>query len=620
MITPSRQRMQLPLGPHLISRAIRLPGLLVLALVILGTSSCGTPTLISASPDKLHQVAGSGNVVALNKAIVSGTNIDQVDGFGKTPLFYAVAGRRSPVVADLLQHGADPNHIADDGNSPLHVAAETGDVDIVELLLRSGARPNSLSEQGITPLMLAARANQPEVARKLLAAGARAQALSDHGDSALSFAVRADGNSSTMVRLLVKARAPIDHPNKQGMTPLLDLMNKHGFGSTDESSVRLLVDGHADVNRAIHGFGLTPLMLAARAGSYAAAKYLLAVGARIDSKDSFGKRALYYAINAADEKLVGLLLKNGADAGVADNSGLTPLMAAVMSSDAAVIKRLIKAGADTQASNRQGYSVLLLSIAAGVDPSLLDLLIDHGANPNGSATDGLSPLALACQTRQKALAVRLYARGAKPDFDSATIEGISMDAFLHEAMAGHFLDIKRYREAGDACDIAQKQYLRLAELYREWARNQRTRVATEKVATSVLDLLMFVGETLVHARENARSNRMMTQAKAMRHADKAGTGFVGYTRYLDSHPNASAVYRPYEFTKIMDSANANRAEDEISSTEIAAEHSKSHADLLHFQCSCIRTSSGAKSLDDCRNVVETGRKTKVSPGRTSSIQ
>ena len=60
-------------------------------------------------------------------------------------------------VGVLLNHGADPNAIADDDNPPLHIAAIYNAYETAEILLNQGADINAKNNQGQTPLHIAAR-------------------------------------------------------------------------------------------------------------------------------------------------------------------------------------------------------------------------------------------------------------------------------------------------------------------------------------------------------------------------------------------------------------------------------------------------------------------------------
>lgn len=115
----------------------------------------------------------------------------------------------------------------------------------------------------------------------------------------------------------------------------------------EEEAVRkLLVEG-AEVN-APFSHGLTPLMVAARAGAHAVLPVLLEGGAQVHAQDAlWGRTAFHwlcthgqvshYHVESHTES-ARILLKAGADAYTPDNSGTTPLLMAIRREMRNVIK------------------------------------------------------------------------------------------------------------------------------------------------------------------------------------------------------------------------------------------------------------------------------------------
>lgn len=79
------------------------------------------------------------------------------------------------------------------------------------------------------------------------------------------------------------------------------------------------------------GFGLTPLMWAARGGQEASVKLLLEKGACANKQDIYGRSPLMYAARMKNPSCVRMLLEHGADADITDNDGSTALSHAVAS-------------------------------------------------------------------------------------------------------------------------------------------------------------------------------------------------------------------------------------------------------------------------------------------------
>lgn len=89
-------------------------------------------------------------------------------------------------VSELLAEGAPPDsEESKNGHRPLHQAAEAGHAPIVALLLDAGADLEAQDGIGMTALMRAAAAAEVDAGRRLLEAGAAVNARSENGTTAL---------------------------------------------------------------------------------------------------------------------------------------------------------------------------------------------------------------------------------------------------------------------------------------------------------------------------------------------------------------------------------------------------------------------------------------------------
>jgi len=104
------------------------------------------------------------------------------DGF--TPLHLAVFGGQEESARVLLEHGADPNALAESPIAkvrPLGTAAFVRSVPLARLLLDSGADVNGRGDGGFTALHTAAQNRDEELVRLLIERGADPTLAADDG-------------------------------------------------------------------------------------------------------------------------------------------------------------------------------------------------------------------------------------------------------------------------------------------------------------------------------------------------------------------------------------------------------------------------------------------------------
>jgi ankyrin repeat protein len=237
--------------------------------------------------------------------IESGADIDKWDLFGRSPLYMAADVSTLPVKGN----GAMAVLPSEDSVTALHVA---------RMLLEKGANPN---------LQLKRRPPYRDVPQDR-----GGDAILAQGATPLLRAARA--GDAPFVELLLKHKALVDLPSKEGVTPLMAAAGvefgtrvTRGRNRTDEGvlkTMRLLLDAGADVNArmvterrrvipegtsqaAAFALGLrrpsqvpsasavpdqTALLGAAQRGYTAFVKFLVENGADLETKDASGRTAL----------------------------------------------------------------------------------------------------------------------------------------------------------------------------------------------------------------------------------------------------------------------------------------------------------------------------------------
>ncbi|UCG85185.1 MAG: serine hydrolase, partial [Gemmatimonadota bacterium] len=100
----------------------------------------------------LHMAALQGNVEAVREHIEAGSDLNERDAYGSTPLIVAAAFGQAEVARALIEAGADLDLANNDGGTALHTAAFLCHTEIVEALLENGADKNLRDNFGNTPL------------------------------------------------------------------------------------------------------------------------------------------------------------------------------------------------------------------------------------------------------------------------------------------------------------------------------------------------------------------------------------------------------------------------------------------------------------------------------------
>jgi ankyrin repeat protein len=142
----------------------------------------------------------------------------------------------------------------------------------------------------------------------------------------------------------------------------------------------------------------TPLTQAAVRNDVAALRQLLDAGHKADEGgDSW--TALIWASRSGSIEAIAVLLDSGADVNLpgptGDNWDATPLQHAILARQSAAVRLLLDRGADPNRGAGPGSPRPLLLAAGDTDPTILKLLLAHGADPTVEDEHGATPLSRA---------------------------------------------------------------------------------------------------------------------------------------------------------------------------------------------------------------------------------
>ena len=115
----------------------------------------------------LTQAAQVGDSAGVTSLLVQGSNPNETDARGWSPLLYGVLAGDRAMVDALIRAGADVNGAAPDGSTPLIKAALWGRSELVGALLDAGADPQRRDRGGWNALDLAEAGHHAEVVRLL---------------------------------------------------------------------------------------------------------------------------------------------------------------------------------------------------------------------------------------------------------------------------------------------------------------------------------------------------------------------------------------------------------------------------------------------------------------------
>jgi hypothetical protein len=183
-----------------------------------------------ADPAALARAIRQGSDKSANALIAAGTGINQADDKGLRPLHYACARGDAPLIAALLDKGADANAADPDGETPLLLLVRNSfDIaDGVQALIAHGAHVDAQDKAGRTALMEAIlRAPgvldfqaETRLVKVLLDAGADT-ALRDGDGFLAAHHAAAVGQPVSMFKAVLARTAHPDTPNGDGLDVLL---------------------------------------------------------------------------------------------------------------------------------------------------------------------------------------------------------------------------------------------------------------------------------------------------------------------------------------------------------------------------------------------------------------
>jgi ankyrin repeat protein len=370
----------------------------------------------------LHLATQNGHRKSMRNLCLRRVDTQIADKNGATSLHIAVGTATDEATVPLLvKNKADVNlPNTKTGNTALHLAVEWRRPRIILFLLEKGAAIDIANNDGLTPLQLAATIDNCEAITLLLQQCAQVEARSLAGPTALQYAAW-KGNWVAFDLLLIGG-ADINTWNKQGETLLHEQAR---YGSTVSIASKLLDQGANIEARTSQGY--TPIQCAAMMGNKTMFQFLLKKGAKADVETAKGETLLHITPPANQDCLdiLNAVLNEGVNVKATSSSGWTPLHQTVytgtgspdLTSDktAEYIQLLLNRGVsinDRSISSLAQTPLHLAAVAPIPRPTLVELLIQRGADVNSVTGDGKTAIHLAAERGRESILRLLLEAGA----------------------------------------------------------------------------------------------------------------------------------------------------------------------------------------------------------------
>ena len=381
----------------------------------------------------LHYAVATLNVPLVALLLNKGANIEAVDYRGVTPLYIAVAdaddhtshrsteNTRVTVIKMLLQHGANPNASVKHNRTIVALNMD-GDDNVVPTKMRKCLTVmNGFAKKG-------SQYHFKEISRLLVAYGGELNAsktLCPQADPI--YIARENGNqelSDFMWRLLID--------RKQALGPMEDLFNADDYESVYDIPGLITAIARNDMGQ-VAKFVIEPLTMTFSQNKSDKSKASLQkskINHLVKIEDHNGQTALHVAAKWRSLSVARVLLHLGANVNAVDKNGNTPLHFAAKNGYKFMVELLLQHGAKLDAI-ASGGTPLTYSVTHSNSPETVHYLLEYGADVTGrNAKPSLLHLASTRQNiRMMSLLLKFGANiEAKTDDKLLTPLGLLMES------------------------------------------------------------------------------------------------------------------------------------------------------------------------------------------------
>lgn len=217
-----------------------------------------------------------------------------------------------------------------------------------------------------------------------------------------------------VVRFLLDSGADMEMPDFCGFTPRdLAFQRVHTACPPELASQLRILFSLEDFPEDLDLTTIHRIVL--RMSKLALAEYLSEHPEDLDKQDLLGRTPLWWAVRRDDLLSSRTLLDHGADATIPNAAGRSPLHNAAAQASPELVSALLAHGADVQQRSFEGKTALQVVGAYGVQDgdavSVVNQLLDAGADVNSQDSYGRSPISLCCFNSHVEIAKVLLGRG-----------------------------------------------------------------------------------------------------------------------------------------------------------------------------------------------------------------
>lgn len=292
-----------------------------------------------------------------------------------------------------------------------------GEIAVVKSYLEQKGFVDMYDNSRESLLFKAVQAGQQEIVDLLLEKGADANHVSLDLKSPLHAAVMSADSLETMEKLMLKGSA-VNKKDKNGVTPLMIALE-----NLKTNEAELLLKNAASLEGVMIN-GESPLIHAIKGQSINLVKLLIDNGVDVLSRSSLGQSALELALKSKQAEAMKILISKGAN--VSEIVGGESLLAQATLIDLDLAQILVDGGADINGSYSSGLGFLVKGIKEK-DLKLVSFALKNKVDLTQSI-NGVSAMELSLKSKDLTIAKMLIAAGANVKIIGSTGEGLLAQA------------------------------------------------------------------------------------------------------------------------------------------------------------------------------------------------